>query len=231
MGYSYVFFDADNTLLDYDRAEERALSMTLENLDLEATPEMTRMYREINRQVWKEFEEGTMTQVTLRAERFRRFFHTLHLDEDPQGVSAFYLARLGEGNHLVDGALETVSALASVCTCCIVTNGLADVQRNRFSLSPLLPLMKGLVISEEVGSQKPEEGIFQAAMELCGDPEKESVLMVGDSLSSDIQGALRFGIDACWFNPKGYSPADGIIPTMEIAALEDLLPLFGLKGF
>ncbi len=229
MGYDYVFFDADNTLFDYDRAEGRALEATFQEFGLPLNREMTDLYRSINKRAWKEFEEGSLSLDLLRTERFRRLFEHLGMPGNPELISAFYLRRLGEGAFLVKDALEVLRAAASRCTCCIVTNGIAEVQRSRLSASPLMRYVHGVVISEEVGSQKPDAGIYNAAMNLCGRPQKEGVLMVGDSLTSDILGGLRFGIDTCWYNPSGDVPADGIRPVMEIARLVDLLPILGIR--
>jgi len=226
--YTTIFFDADNTLFDYDMAEGFALEQTFRRSGIPITTETRELYRRINAEAWKEFESGAITIGTLRTLRFRRLFERLGMDMDPIGVSTFYLERLGEGACLVKDALEVLKEAASVCTCCIVTNGIADVQRSRLSRSPLLPYVRGLIISEEVGSQKPEPGMFDAAMELCGGPDKGDVLMVGDSLSSDILGGIRYGIDTCWFNPRGEAPSDGITPTMEIGALSGLLPVIGV---
>jgi len=229
MGYEYVFFDADNTLFDYDRAEGRALEATFQEFGLPLNREMTDLYRSINKRAWKEFEEGSLSLDLLRTERFRRLFEHLGMPGNSELISEFYLRRLGEGTFLVKDALEVLKAAASRCTCCIVTNGIAEVQRSRLSASPLTPYVHGLVISGEVGRQKPEPEIFKAAAELCGNPGKDSILMVGDSLTSDILGGIRFGIDTCWYNPWGEVPADGIRPDMEITRLVELLPILGIR--
>lgn len=229
MKYSCVFFDADNTLFDYDRAEGRALESTFQEYGLPMNRETVLLYRSINKKAWEEFEKGELTQEELRSRRFERLFDQLGLLRDPEEVSTFYLARLAEGSFLLENALEVLKKAASVCTCCIVTNGIADVQHKRFDASPLLPFLRGLVISEEVGSQKPDGGIYRAALELCGNPPKEKVLMVGDSLTSDILGGIRFGIDTCWYNPAGKARADGIHPTVEIRDLTEIPPLLGIQ--
>lgn len=223
MRYEVIFFDADNTLFDYDRAEGEALERTFLHYGIPVTPDMRALYRRINKKAWEEFEKGALTLKRLRSERFRRLFEELGLSHPPEEVSTFYLDRLSEGSHLIENALPVLQQVAAVCTCCVVTNGIAEVQRRRFAASPVLDYVKGVVISEEVGSQKPDAGIYEAAMDLCGRPPKERVLMVGDSLTSDILGGIRFGIDTCWYNPSGKTAADGIQPAMEITEITELI--------
>jgi 2-haloacid dehalogenase len=112
----------------------------------------------------------------------------------------------------------------------IVTNGLAEVQRPRLAASAIGPHIAGIVISEEVGSAKPDGGIFRAAFEAMEGPSKRDVLMVGDSLTSDIAGGRDFGIDTCWFNRAALPRSCDVEPTFEVARLHELLEIVTAVG-
>jgi 2-haloacid dehalogenase len=109
----------------------------------------------------------------------------------------------------------------------LATNGIAEVQRRRFSKSALKNFFKAVVISDEIGVAKPAAAFFEIVFARIGNPPKKSVLMVGDSLSSDIAGGAGFGIDTCWFNPSSCSNESSVKPTYEISDLTELPELIG----
>ncbi len=178
MRYPYLLFDADHTLYDFDRAQDHALERTL--LDLQ--PEHAEVYDEVNRRLWLTFERGEIAQQEIKLRRFEHFVERLGLPLDPGELNARYLQRLSEGQFLLDGALELVAELAGKRTLLIVTNGLREVQRPRFTASPIAEYLAGIVVSDEIGIAKPNPGIFDVALEALGGPAKEGVLMIGDSL-------------------------------------------------
>lgn len=230
MKYKWVLFDLDNTLFDYDRAEADALRRAFEHAGCRFEPSYGPIYREINARLWSEFEQGRITQTEIRVRRFQDLFARLDIDLDPNAFSPVYLAFLSEGMYLVDGALAVVQALYGRAGLMLITNGLHEVQRPRLARSALNGYFAGLVISEEVGASKPNGGIFDAAFQQMGIPPKETVLMVGDSLSSDIQGGNLYGIDTCWFNPGRVPGKPGIAATYEIGSLFEILDLMEASG-
>lgn len=225
MKYKWILFDADNTLFDYDAAEGGALSSTFEEMGRPLTVEHRATYREINHQNWQAYERGEITQVVLRTRRFAQFLAALGLSEAPEQVSQRYLYHLGNRTDLVEGALELVQVLAGRVGMMIITNGLKDVQRSRMGQSEIGHYFSDIVISEEVGVAKPDGRIFDVAFDLMGQPAKADVLIVGDSLSSDMQGGLNYGIDTCWFNPGKRQNELGLEVGAEIGRLDALLAL------
>lgn len=236
--YSVLLLDADGTLFDYDRAEGYALETTCGELGLDYEPERDLpVYRRINAEMWIAFERGEIDPGTLSVERFRRFLEALgadgaavnrgaHADSgarvNPVEMADRYLGHLAEGSFLIPDALEVVRELASLARLAVITNGLSRVQRSRFSGSGLSEYVEHLVISDEVGSQKPEPGIFDVALEPFNGVSRDEVLIVGDSLTSDIAGGVRYGIATCWYNPEGRKNPDGPVPTHEIRSLAEL---------
>ncbi len=223
MKYSWLLFDADDTLFDYPKAESKALSWTFEDIGLAYLPEYLPVYHKYNRQVWQELEQGTLTALELRTKRFELLFHDLGIATDPDGFSSLYLKNLARGSDLLPGALETLQVLSRSCHIGLVTNGLADVQRPRLENSPIRPYIEKMFISEEVGAAKPEPAYFDRVFEAIGHPARSEVMIVGDSLTSDILGGVQYGIDTCWFNPAHNTTELPI--TYMIQTLPELIPL------
>jgi 2-haloacid dehalogenase len=220
MTYHWLLFDADNTLFDYDQAEAAALANSFRQFGLNLDQATGAQYRTINARLWHDFELGHITQQDLRAERFRRLFTAVNLTIDAEAFSRAYLQNLSEAGHLLPGAEALVRQLAAKYHIGIITNGIADVQRPRLENSPIYEFVEAFVISEEVGAAKPDPAIFDAAFGLMGRPQKTAVLIIGDSLSSDMQGGLNYGIDTCWYNPAA-KPTEMPV-TYTIRRLEEL---------
>lgn len=226
--YDWILFDADGTLFDYDRTEAAALAATWDESGLAGAAGITAGYRRINAELWQAYEAGEVEQAELQVERFRRLAAELgDAAADPERLSRLYLRHLGRQTVLLDGARELLAALAADYRLALITNGIPDVQRPRIRRSGLEPLFPVVVISGEVGVAKPAPEIFALALERMGGPPRSTVLMVGDSLSSDILGGIGFGLDTCWYNPAGL-PLDGApAPTYEISRLSELATVLG----
>ncbi len=228
MPYSWLLFDADGTLFDYDRAETHALAATFAAVGLPDDKQTTAVYRDINARLWHDFERGLISQDDLRSARFAALLAALDLPGDPVAISETYLLNLGRAAYLLDGALPLIATLAPHFNLALITNGIPSVQRGRLALSPLGPHFRSVTISGEVGFAKPDGRIFDAAFASMDHPAREEVLLIGDSLSADIRGGLLYGLDTCWFNPAA-APPDPLIPaTYELRALSALPALLGL---
>jgi 2-haloacid dehalogenase len=225
MGNSYkaVFFDADDTLFDYPKAERAALRACLREFGLRIELGiLIDSYRRHNLELWQAFERGETDQAALRVERFRRVAAEFGIPGLPlERISAFYLEALSRQPQLMPGALATVRALAKKFPLALVTNGIASVQRPRFAASPITAYFQAVVISEEAGVAKPDPRIFAPALRKIG-VEAGEVLYVGDSVTSDMAAARNAGMDFCWFNPGRLPIPDGQAPAFIIAAVKDL---------
>jgi YjjG family noncanonical pyrimidine nucleotidase len=226
--YNWLLFDADGTLFDFDRAESAALQATFEQLGHPFEPAYIDVYRRINKKIWLEFEQGAISQVELRAGRFQRLFDAIGIEAQPELFSVRFLESLARRTDLIPGAEEVVRALHGRAGLAIVTNGLHEVQRPRLASSTIGRYFSHLVISEEVGAAKPDPAFFDATFLRLGGPAKEEVLVIGDSLATDIRGADNYGLDACWFNPNGQHRDPGVPVRHEIKDLRELLPLAGV---
>jgi len=223
--YTWLLFDADGTLFDYDTAEAGALRRAFESLRVPFQPAYLGVYKRVNKRMWEEFELGAVTAAMLRTKRFALLSDEIGIPFDPDAFSGLYLRFLSESADLTDGAEGVVRALHPRHKLALVTNGLTEVQRSRFSRAAIRDCISVVVISDEIGAAKPHPAFFDIAFERMNQPDRNTVLMIGDSLTSDIRGGSDYGIDTCWFNPNSLPrPADLPI-TYEIHALPELLSI------
>jgi 2-haloacid dehalogenase len=220
--YQWLLFDADGTLFDYDRAEFAALGQVFQQIGIPFDPGCLAAYRQINHALWQAVEKGELTPGVVKVRRFELLLQTIGVTYSPNAFSAQYLKCLAACADLVEDAEEVLRRLCKEHRLAILTNGLKEVQRGRLTLSPIRPHISEIIISEEVGFAKPAKEYFDVAFARLGHPAKHEVLMIGDGWASDIEGAVQYGIDACWYNPgRKPRPAKPEI-TCEIASLREL---------
>jgi 2-haloacid dehalogenase len=157
--------------------------------------------------------------------RFELLLEALQLAGSADDLNVAYVEQLGLCTDLIDGAYDVLQTLSKSSRIAIVTNGLEAVQRSRLMRSTIHPFIAELVISEEVGAAKPHPAFFDAAFARAGNPPRSEVLIIGDSLSSDIQGGVDYGIDTCWYNPTGEAASEGLSLNYEIRHLQELLTI------
>lgn len=221
--YRALFLDMDGTFLDFHAAEREAFYRTFAAIKEEPDEEKYRLYSAINDSLWKAFERGEIEKDDIRRTRYTRLFERLGIDADGRAAELDYEHFLGEGHALIPHAKEMLAWLAERYPLYVVTNGFAKVQRNRQKLAGIDVFMKQNFISEEIGFQKPQKEFFDACFAQIGSRlAPEEVLLIGDSLTSDILGANRAGIDSCWFNPEGIENRSGAVPLYEIRCLTQL---------
>src|SRR5215216_940497 len=225
--YSWLWFDADGTLFDYNRAEATALKNAFHLLTLPFEDDYLGVYRGINSKLWRALEQQEITPAVLRFRRFELLLESLRLRGSPDQMSTAYIEQLGICAELIDGAYEILNTLHGTFRFAIVTNGLQAVQRSRLAHSGIRDFITELIISEEVGAAKPQAAFFDAAFERTGHPDNSDVLIIGDSLTSDIKGGVDYGLDTCWYNPTAEPRPDSLPNTYEIRHLCELPEILG----
>lgn len=223
--YQWLLFDADDTLFDYQKAEGLALARAFERAGQRFDPATLPTYRELNHALWLGVERGEVTPDVVRVRRFEQFFAAIGSPLQPEPFTNIYQECLADSSELIDGANEVLGALARRYRCAIVTNGLSDVQHRRINKSPIKAHIEAVFVSQEVGAAKPSAAYFDAVFAKIGQPERSAVLIIGDSLTSDIRGGADYGLDTCWFNPGGKPRPDQPRITYEIARLAELVDL------
>lgn len=220
--YDYLFIDADDTLFDFETAEKRALKETFEVFGISHNEANVSLYHRINKGLWEDLEKGLIDQDGIKIERFKRLLEDLGINQNPVEVAQFYMTALGKGTDLLEGAYDLVVALSKTYPIAIITNGIEVIQTSRINHSKLAPFIKHIIISEAVGYSKPDPRIFEHTMALVGISDKQRVIMIGDSLTSDIKGGNDFGIDTLWVNLNDKPPSEIIKPSFEVKRLEDI---------
>ncbi len=223
MNYEVIIFDADETLFDFKKSEKYALKNTMIEFGIDYDENYhLKVYTDINTLIWKEFENGLIIQRDLNIERFKRLLSKLNIKFDEVKFAKSYVKHLSCASFLYDDSIALIESLHKDYRLIIITNGLKDVQDNRIRKSVIGKYFEDVVISDEIEVSKPDPKIFQHALKNINHTDKTKVLMVGDSLTSDIQGGIRFGIDTCWFNSNKIINKGAIKPTYEITNLMEL---------
>lgn len=222
MRYTTFLLDLDHTLFDSDASEATAFSQTMAAAGVAEPQRYSGAYRKINLELWAAVERGEITPQHVRTQRFERLVAEYDIDADPQQMAAEFVAGLGAHGDLYEGALEVIKRLSKQASLALVTNGLSEVQRARIERLGIVDYFDAIVISAEVGVAKPGTAIFDIVFDALGLPAKQSALMVGDNLTSDIQGGANYGIATCWYNPHRQVARDARQVVHEISHLSEL---------
>ena len=225
--YSILLFDADNTLFNFDAGNRRAFSEVCRICHLPDTDELFHAYEAVNAEMWSAFDRGECTKDFLVVERFRLFLERAGLQADPVQCNKIHLTTLATNTILLPHALEVCRTLAQTHRLYIVTNAVAAVQKARLAASDLRPYITDAFISEDAGASKPSVAYFDYVFSRIPGITRENCLLIGDSPSSDLQGANNYGIPCCWYNPQGLARPDGMRIDYEIRDLEELPPIVG----
>ncbi|WP_312060474.1 YjjG family noncanonical pyrimidine nucleotidase [Anaerotignum sp.] len=222
----FLLFDIDHTLMDFSATEKKGLKKCFDSFGIPFTEEIFSWYLSHNRKLWSQYESGRIPRDIIFQNRFTDTFAEFSIKADGNLMEKAYRQALSEGIDLIENALEVVKKLHKTHELYVVTNGLASTQEKRLTDSGLAPYFNAIFVSEVIGLQKPMPEYFDYCFERIPNFQKEEAIIIGDSLSSDIQGALHAGIDSCWFNPNKVVNETVFQPTCEIQSLIELLPLF-----
>lgn len=220
--YQTILFDVDETLLDFNAAQENALRKAFENHNYLLDDAVKASYHEINHGLWDQYEKGSITKQEVIYSRFVKLFEKLGIKGDGVLFEDEYQELLGQGHELMEEAIEVLETLSNTHDLYVVTNGVSKTQRSRLKASKIENYMKDIFISEETGYQKPMKEYFDYCFARIPNLDLDKTIIVGDSLSSDILGGNNAGIDTCWFNPKGLTCQINVKINHEIKRLSEL---------
>ena len=221
--YKLIFIDADDTLFNYKAAEKYALTMAFGENGITINDQIIADYSQINKQLWFDYENNKTTQEVLRIERFKRLFAKMNVNIRESLFSNTYLKKLADSSFLNSHAEELCTYLHHKYQLAIITNGISIVQRKRLQNSQIKPYIDHLIISEDAKYSKPNIGIFQYAETITNFHDKNKMIIIGDSLSSDILGGINYGIDTCWLNSENIVNTKQIKPTYVVTSLKSIM--------
>lgn len=227
----YLFFDLDHTLWDFETNSNETLLELFEEHNLAQHglfdfQQFILVYKGVNHGLWDQYNRGQVSKERLRERRFKETFEQLGLDQryHPAEFSDQYIFRCTEKPAVFPEAHRVLDELKKKFGMSIITNGFPESQSRKMTASRLDGYFDHIVISEEVGFAKPHPGIFQSALDRSNMPA-EAVLMIGDNLHADVEGAQKAGIEALWFNPEKKDTPSGV---KGIHELKQILELPGL---
>lgn len=219
---NFVFFDLDDTLLDFLRAEHAAFTKTLTQLNVHCTDALAARYSEINISQWKLLEKGQITAPELKIKRFRLLFDENGITASPEKTAKLYESNLSHGHYFVEGATELLAKLRGKYRLFLVSNGTASVQYGRLESAGISEYFEGIFISEEIGFKKPDREFFHSCFARIPGFSADEAVIIGDSLSSDIAGGINAGIKTLWFNLRGLPASDTVIPDKYANTLSEI---------
>lgn len=225
MKYEFLLFDADHTLFDFKKSEYFALKEALDFYSLPSTYDVIEKYSEINVKYWKMLERGEIDKKSLMLARFVEFASEYGFESKAEALSDLYMNNLAHEAYLFDGALEMIEELSKKYRLFIITNGVKSTQDGRFGLSPITKYFEKIFISEVIGAEKPSKEFFDAVQKGIDGFVKEKAIVIGDSLSSDIQGAIASGIDCIWYNPICKEAPKGWNITYTVKSFDEILKI------
>ena len=226
MTYKFLLFDLDHTLLDFDTAEDIALTQLLKEEGVEDIRAYKDYYVPMNKALWKDLEEKKITKQELVNTRFSKLFSHFGIEKDGVYLAEHYQFYLAQQGQVFSGAMELLDNLIDRgYELYAATNGITTIQTGRMAHSGLAPYFNHIFISEQLQTQKPDALFYEKIGQEIAGFDKEKALMIGDSLTADIQGGNNAGIDTIWYNPNHMKNNTNTQPTYEVHSYQEILEI------
>ena len=224
MTYKFILFDLDHTLLDFDTAEDVALTQLLKEEGVEDIQAYKDYYVPMNKLLWKNLELKKITKKELVNTRFAKLFAHFGIEKDGVYLAERYHFYLAQQGQVFSGTMELLDSLIDRgYELYAATNGITAIQTGRMAQSGLAPYFNQVFISEQLQTQKPDALFYEKIGQQIAGFSKEKTLMIGDSLTADIQGGNNAGIDTIWYNPHHLENHTQAQPTYEVDSYQALL--------
>ena len=224
MTYKFILFDLDHTLLDFDTAEDVALTQLLKEEGVEDIQAYKDYYIPMNKALWKDLELNKIRKQELVNTRFSKLFSHFGIEKDGVYLAERYQFYLAQQGQVFSGAMELLDSLIDRSyELYAATNGITAIQTGRMAQSGLAPYFNQVFISEQLQTQKPDALFYEKIGQQIAGFSKEKTLMIGDSLTADIQGGNNAGIDTIWYNPHHLENHTQAQPTYEVDSYQALL--------
>ena len=226
MIYKFLLFDLDHTLLDFDAAEDVALSHLLKEEGVEDIQAYKDYYVPMNKTLWKDLELKKITKQELVNTRFAKLFAHFGIEKDGAYLAERYQFFLSKQGQIFPGVEDLLKKLIHQgFELYAATNGITFIQTGRLEQSGIAPYFKEIFISEQLHTQKPDAAFYEKIGARIPNFDKDHALMIGDSLSADIQGGNNAGIDTIWYNPHHLENMTQAHPTYEVDSYQALLEI------
>lgn len=221
--YKSLFIDLDDTVYDFSAASRESFKESYDLLHYERYFNSFEQYMEIyepyNLELWRIYGEGKITKAELNRRRYLHPLETVGVN-DLQLAEEFCRNALGlipTKDKLIDGAIELLEYLRPKYSMYILSNGFKELQSHKMRTAGIDRYFDGLILSEDIGVNKPNRELYDYALQKSGSTVEESI-MIGDMFDTDIAGAANIGMDQIYFNPKG-KKGHPFAPTHEVTHL------------
>lgn len=222
-----VFFDVDNTLLDFDKCAVYAIEQAFKDCGLPFDKSYPDIFFKINKGLWLDIEKKIITFEQLQKIRFNKVFSAIGgIEYDGTITETRFRYHLKDAHFTFDGANELVEYLAQKYDLYVASNAIYAQQIRRLNNAGLLKYFKQVFVSETIGYSKPSKEFFDGCFKAIGELAPDQAVMIGDSLSADILGAFNYGMKSIWFNfekkamPTDFAPTHAVT---ELAQIKKLL--------
>lgn len=218
--YKWIFFDADNTLFQFN--DFNALTILFSQYNVNFTKEDFEAYQKINKPLWVEYQNGNITALELQNSRFKLWAEKLKVSTEI--LNNHFLKIMAETCPPLEGAESLLHSLKKAnVKIGIITNGFIALHQKRLEFTRFSVYIDLLVVSEAAGIAKPDRRIFDYAInQIDNPPESNQILMVGDTAESDILGGINAKWDTCWLNTDKKPISQHITPTYQVSSLMEL---------
>lgn len=224
--YTFLLFDLDHTLLDFDTAEEVALTQMLEDMNFSDVQAFKDYYKPMNQGLWKALEQKKLTKQELVDSRFAIGFAHFGMTVNGAEMALRYQEYISLQGQSFPGAEEMLAELVQAGYQIYgATNGVTAIQEGRMAHSTITPYFKEIFISEQLQTQKPDPAFFEKVGQRIPGFSKEQTLMIGDSLSADIAGGNAAGIATVWYNPNHKENTSQVVPTYTVSNYQEIADL------
>ncbi len=227
MRYSTVFLDLDDTLIDTVQNTKDTVKEIYEDYNIgkyfsSFEDFYVNTFRPNNLHLWHEYEHQRISKNDLIRNRFVKVFESIDeiSEKDALDINTDYLRRIVKRCTLIPGCIEILEYLKPKYKLCILSNGFTELQYDKIDNAGLNDFFDEILLSDKIGINKPQRGIFEYAMKQMNTPSDKAI-MVGDNFSSDIVGAYAAKIDQIWYNPRKIENTD-FAPTHTIEHLNEL---------
>ncbi|PZF71882.1 noncanonical pyrimidine nucleotidase, YjjG family [Taibaiella soli] len=219
--YQAIFFDVDDTLLNFKLSSQSAFQKSFADFNLEYNDHIFSEFVGIDNILWAKQRTNEITIQEVVDNRFKQLFHLLKIDADAADMEHLYRNKLHHECHLESEVVETIVYLNAKYKLYVASNGFLTMQTARLKLANLFHLFSDLYVSDDIGFEKPDRRFFGEILKRSSF-EKHQTLFIGDSLEADIKGASGADIDTCWYNPNRKENTSDVSSTMIIHELSQL---------
>ncbi|MDP8033610.1 pyrimidine 5'-nucleotidase [Pasteurella atlantica] len=221
MKYKWILFDADETLFSFN--SYLGLKAMLKHYDIDFSQQDYDEFQAINKPLWVAYQNKEIQAEDIQIRRFQKLSE--QTGQPPLSLNKELMNEMAKVSQPLENVIEMLNHLYGQVKMGIVTNGFTQIQDARLTNTNTKHFFDLLVVSEEVGIAKPDRKIFEYALSKMNDVQKSQVLMVGDTLASDILGGNNAGFDTCWFNPHNDDNNSQIQATYEINNMRQLIDI------